>query len=77
MPIGLAAVSVSCDPLTLCQLTEETALAQTEDRHPFATACYQELSFYSFRQADGMSNPQWCERFNTKVNVGDTIGVAR
>ena len=24
-----------------------------------------------------MSNPQWYERFNTKVDVGDAIGVTR
>jgi hypothetical protein len=36
----------------------------------------QELAFYSFRQ-DSLSNPQWYERFNTKVNVGAAIGVTR
>jgi hypothetical protein len=36
----------------------------------------QELSFYSFRQ-ETLSNPQWYERFNTKVDVGDAIGVTR
>jgi hypothetical protein len=32
--------------------------------------------FYSFKQ-ESLSNPQWYERFNTKVDVGDTIGVTR
>jgi hypothetical protein len=36
----------------------------------------QELSFYSFRQ-EALSNPQWYERFNTKVDVGDAILVMR
>jgi hypothetical protein len=34
----------------------------------------QELSCYSFRQ-ETLSDPQWYERFNTKVDVGDAIGV--
>jgi hypothetical protein len=36
----------------------------------------QELSLYSFKQ-DNLSNPQWYEWFNTKVNVIGTIGVTR
>jgi hypothetical protein len=36
----------------------------------------QKLSFYSFSQ-ETLSNPQWYERFNTKVGVGDAIGVTR
>jgi hypothetical protein len=69
-------VSTSYDPLTLYHLIERTVLAQTEDRYPFATLYDQELSFYSFRQ-ETLSNPQWYERFNTNVDVGDAIGVTR
>jgi hypothetical protein len=67
-------VSTSYDPLTLYHLIERTILAQTEDHYPFTTVFDQELSFYSFRQ-ETLSNPQWYERFNTKVDVGDAIGV--
>jgi hypothetical protein len=70
------AVSVSYDPLILYRLIEKSILAQTEDQYPFATVYDQELSFYQFRQ-DNMNNPQWYERFNTKVDVGDAIGVTR
>jgi hypothetical protein len=69
-------VSTSYDPLTMYHLIEITLLAQTEDQYPFATVFDQELSFYSFRQ-ETLSNPQWYERFNTKVDVGDAIGVTR
>jgi hypothetical protein len=69
-------VSTSYDPLNLYRLIERTVLSQTEDQYPFATMYDQELSFYSFRQ-DTLSNPQWYERFNTKVDVGDAIGVTR
>jgi ribosomal protein L15 len=67
-------VSTSYDPLTLYRLIERTVLTQTEDQYTFATVYDQELSFYSFRQ-ETLSNPQWYERFNTKVDVGDAIGV--
>ena len=70
------AVSISYDPLTLYRLIEKMILAQTEDQYPFATVYDQELAFYSFRQ-DSLSNPQWYERFNTKVDVSAAIGVTR
>jgi hypothetical protein len=34
------------------------------------------LSFNSFKQ-ETLSNPQWYERFNTKVDVSEAIGVTR
>jgi hypothetical protein len=69
-------VSISYDPLTLYRLIERTVLAQTEDQYPFATVNDQELSFYSFKQ-DNLSNPQWYERFNPKVDVSGAIGVTQ
>jgi hypothetical protein len=69
-------VSISYDPLTLYRLIERTVLAQTDNQYPFATVYDQELSFYSFKQ-DNLSNPQWYERFNTKVDVSGAIGVTR
>jgi hypothetical protein len=69
-------VSTSYDPLTLYRLIERTVLVQTEDQYPFATVYDQELSFYSFKQ-DNLSNPQWYERFNNKVEVSGAIGVTR
>ena len=70
------AVSISYNPLDLYRLIEKTILAQTEDQYPFATVYDQEISFYAFRQ-ETLSNPQWYERFNTKVDVGAAIGVTR
>jgi hypothetical protein len=67
-------VSTLYDPLTLYRLIERTVLAQTEDQYPFTTVYDQELSFYLFKQ-DNLFNPQWYERFNTKVNVSGAIGV--
>ena len=67
-------VSTSYDPLTLYQLIEKTVLGQTEDQYHFATVYNQELCFYTLMQ-DDLSNPQWYDRFNTKVEVGEAIGV--
>jgi hypothetical protein len=53
-----------------------TVLAQTEYQYPFATVYDQDLSFYSFKQ-DNMSNPQWYECLNTKVDVSGAIGLTR
>jgi hypothetical protein len=70
----LNTVSTSYDPLTLYRLLERTVLAQTEDQHPSATVYDQELSFYLSKQ-DSLSNPKWYEQLNTKVDVGEAIGV--
>jgi hypothetical protein len=69
-------VSTLYDPLTLYQLIERTVLAHTEDQYLFATVYDQELTFYSFKQKS-LSNPNLHERFNTKVDVGEAIGVTR
>jgi hypothetical protein len=69
-------VITSYDPLTLYRLIERTILAHTEDQYPFATVYDQELSFYSFKE-ETLSNPQWYIRFNTKVDVSESIGVTR
>jgi hypothetical protein len=67
-------VSISYDPLTLYRLIERTVLTQTEDQYPFATVHKQELSFYLFKQ-DNLSNLQWYERFNTKVDERSPRGL--
>jgi hypothetical protein len=76
IPEPLHTAAVINDPMLLYRLIEKTILAQTEDQYPFATEYEQEASFYSFRQAQ-MTNPQWYDRFNTKVDVGEAIGVTR
>ena len=68
--------STSYDPLTLINLISKTVLGQTEDQYPFATVYEQELGLYSFKQ-ESLTNPQWYERFNTKIDVGTAIGVTR
>ena len=71
-----ATVSASYDPLQLYRLIEKTILAQTENQYQFATVYNQEMALYSFCQ-EKLSNAQWYERFNTKVDVADAIGVGK
>jgi hypothetical protein len=68
--------STSYDPLDLYRLIEKMTLLQMEDQYPFATVYDQVLSFYSFYQ-ETMSNPQWYEKFNTKVDVGSAISITQ
>ena len=57
-------------------MIEKTVLGNTEDQYSFATVYNQELGFYAFRQ-DMLSNLQWCGQFNTKLDVGEAIGVTQ
>jgi hypothetical protein len=68
--------SASYDPLVLFKLIEKTILAQTSDQYPFATVYEQEMSLFGFHQ-NVLTNDQWYERFNTKVEIGKAIGIAR
>ena len=51
-------------------------MAQTEDQYLFATIYDQELDFYKFHEGS-MTNSQWYEHFNKKVDVSKSIGVTR
>jgi hypothetical protein len=68
--------STSYNPLTIFALIEKTILAQTGDQYPYATVYEQESTLYSFSQ-NTLSNEQWYERFNTRIEVGTAIGVTR
>jgi hypothetical protein len=74
-----AATNISSDPLQLMNLIEKTILAQTEDHHsyPYATVYEQELAFYHGFHQGKLTNEQWYEKFNTKVDVANAIGVTR
>ena len=62
--------------MTLYQFIKKNVLCKTEDQYTFVTVYYQELRFYAFWQ-DTLSNPQWYERFNKKVEVVEAIGATR
>ena len=69
-------VSNSSDPLQLMDLIKKTMLAQSEDQYPFATVYKQECALFAFHQ-NYLNNKQCYEHFNTKVDVGTAIGIAR
>ena len=69
-------VATSYNRLQLIRIIEKTVLALAKDQYPFAIVYEQELLIYSFHQ-NTMTNYQWYERFNTKVDVGTAIGVTR
>ena len=62
------------EPLLLISLIEKTILAQTEDQYPYATVYEQELSIYGFQQ-NTLSNEQYYEKFNTKIDIANAIGI--
>ena len=70
------ATSTSYNTLILLQLIEKMILSQTEDQYLFASFYDWELNLYTFHKGS-MSNPQWYERFNTKVDVSESVGVAQ
>ena len=58
------------------QVIEKHVLSQTEDIYPFALVYEQELTLYTFHHYD-LTNDQWCENFNTRLDVTNAIGVTR
>ena len=66
--------SKSHDPSTLLNLSNNTVLAQMEDQYGYAIVYGQECSLYGFRQHT-LTNKQYCQCFNTKVDVGILIFI--
>ncbi|MGL5937017.1 MAG: hypothetical protein ACRCZI_15505, partial [Cetobacterium sp.] len=66
----------SNDPLRLKSLIERTIITQSDNKYVFATLYEQEVGLFGFQQ-NKLTEDQWHERFNTKVSIGDTLGVSR
>ena len=69
-------VSKDYKPWALLYLIKKTALSQTEGQYPCAIVYAQEILLYIFYQ-NLLTNDQWYDRFNTKVDVGISIGITR
>ena len=67
-----AAVSISYKPLELYKSIERVILKQLEDQYPVA-ALWEQLSTNA-KQGNLTSN-EWYDRFNTKVEVAESVGV--
>ena len=74
--INWETVSISYDILAIIDSIEKTVLAQTEYQYHFAIVYEQKLSLYGFQQ-NTLTSDQWYEKFNTKADVGNLIGVTR
>ena len=66
-------LSASYKPLELYKLIESVVLKQTEDQCPVAAVWYQYMAVYNPKQGS-MTNTEWYERFNTKVEVAESVG---
>ena len=67
---------INYDPLKFMAFIEKIIWALTEYQYPFATVNKQEVAFYIFDQPN-LTNDQWYDRFNNKVDIGSVIGVTR
>ncbi len=70
-----ATASVSYKPLELYKLIERVILKQTEDQYPVA-ALWEQLSNPANAKQGNSTNNEWYERFNTKVEVAESVGVS-
>ena len=68
--------SESYDPLTLIELIDKTIFSHIKDQYWYATVYDQECALYVFRQHK-FTNEHYYEKFNTKVNAGEAIGITR
>ena len=68
-------VKTSNDPLQLYALIKRTVQGQTDDQYPYATVYEQLVGLFGYRQ-ETISNAQWYERFNTRVDVANAIGIS-
>ena len=69
-----SSVSTSYDPLELYKLIEKVILKQTEDQYVHAAVAEQLIVVYTTKQRN-LSNAQWYEHFNTRVDVAKSMGV--
>ena len=67
-------VKASSDPLLLLDLIERVLLSKTEDHYPFAVVFEHQRAFLEF-QRQTHSLHDYYEKFKTKLNVGDNIGI--
>ena len=68
--------SESYDPITLLKRIERKILAQTKDQYLYTKMYYQECALQGFQQHK-MTNKQYYEYFNTKVDGVESISITR
>jgi hypothetical protein len=68
------AVSVSYKPLELYKLIERVILKKTENQYPVAALWEKLTNVVNTKQGD-LTNNEWYDWFNTKVEVAESVGV--
>jgi hypothetical protein len=68
-------LSVSYKPLELYKLIKRVILKQTEDQYPVA-ALWEQLTNVANAKQGNLSNNEWYDWFNTKVEVAESVGVS-
>jgi hypothetical protein len=61
--------------MELYKLNEQVILKQTEDQYPVA-ALWEQLSNVANAKQGNSTNNEWYDRFNTKVEVAESVGVS-
>jgi hypothetical protein len=69
-------VSDSYDPLQLLKLIEKYILKQSDNQYKIGIVIEQLKSLLSYRQDEGVSNTTYYDRFKTRVDVAEHIGVS-
>ena len=67
-------VRATSDPLQLYALIKKVVQGQTDDQYVYATVYDQLLGLFGFRQ-ENLTNAQWYEKFNSRVDVATACGV--
>ena len=62
-------------PLELYALIERVIMKQTGDEYAPCNLVDHLLAVLTMRQPNNMSNSQWYEKFNTRVDVAESVGV--
>jgi hypothetical protein len=69
-------VSDSYDPLKLLKLVEKYILKQSDNQYRFGIVIEQLKLLLTYRQDDRMTNAAYYDRFKTRVDVAEHIGVS-
>jgi hypothetical protein len=70
------AVSESYDPLKLLKLIEKFILKQSNNQYKIGIAIEQLKLMLAYQQDDGVTNAAYYNRFKTRVDVAEHIGVS-
>ena len=69
-------VSDSFDPLKLLKLIEKYILKQSDNQYKIGIVIEQLKLLLTYRQDDGVTNTAYYDRFKTRVDVAEHIGVS-